>query len=163
LKKINFIEKGDFMSLFKDEIVGEFLEWKNANPDNFTWWNFVNIKADIDTALAFAKFYSPELLEIEGYCLLKDKFSPNVFEGWKRSCQNNKECVEKMMNIYQIRDFFHINTIDSENENEKFKALGRILKFFWEITFEKNYPEKKLKVHLFEEDDGELFITVYSL
>ena len=68
--------------------------------------NFVNMKADIDTALGFAKFYSPELLEIEGYCLLKDKFSPNVFEGWKRSCQNNKECVEKMMNIYQIRDFF---------------------------------------------------------
>ena len=71
--------------------------------------------------------------------------------------------VARFISIFDRKQEFDQTDIELIIENEKFKALGRILKFFWEITFEKNYPEKKLKVHLFEEDDGELFITVYSL
>ena len=53
------------MNLFKDDVVSEYQKWKKVNPNNFSWWNFINMKADLDTALAFAKFYCPEIIEIE--------------------------------------------------------------------------------------------------
>jgi len=151
------------MVLFDDGLIKEYVEWKNANPDNFSWWNFVNMKADLDVALAFAKFYSPEVINIEGYFLLKDKFSKKLFEFWKKECNNSKIDVEKMMNIYQLKDFFHINAQDIENIDEKLKALGNVLKFFWEMSFSRRYPNKQVKVEVFEENDGELFITVYEI
>lgn len=151
------------MKLFDDILIEEYTEWKTANPDNFTWWNFVNMKSNLDMALAFAKFFSPEILIIEGYFLLKDKFSKEIFESWKVECSGNKTNVEKMMNLYQLRDFFHINDENIENEDEKLKALGKVLQFFWGMSFKNSYPDKQITVAVYEEDDGELFITVYEV
>ncbi len=148
------------MNLFNDEVVIEYQKWKKANPNNFSWWNFVNMKADLDTALAFAKLYCPEIVEIEGCCFLKDKFNSQIYESWKQECKGNKKNLEMMVNLYQISDFFEINKTD--NEKEKIIALGNILKFFWTTSFEKMYPNKTLKVEIYEESDEELFITVYS-
>jgi len=148
------------MNLFNDDVVSEYKKWKDANPDNFSWWNFVNMKADLDTALAFAKFYCPEIIEIEGCCFLKDKYNSTIYESWKQECKGDKKQLEMMVNIYQICDFFEIN--ETDNEIEKIEVLGNILKYFWTTTFKSMYPEKKLKVEIFEEQDKELFITVYS-
>ncbi|MCR3759764.1 hypothetical protein KYB31_12350 [Clostridium felsineum] len=54
------------MGLFKDTIIEEYKIWKEANPNNFTWWNYVNMKADITTALAFGGFFYGELIEHDG-------------------------------------------------------------------------------------------------
>lgn len=151
------------MELFDDILIEEYTEWKTANPDNFTWWNFVNMKSNLDMALAFAKFFSPEILITEGYFLLKDKFSKEIFESWKVECNGNKTNVEKMMNLYQLRDFFHINDENTENEDEKLKALGKVLQFFWGMSFKNRYPGKQVTVAVYEEDEGELFITVYEV
>lgn len=62
-----------------------------------------------------------------------------------------------------MRDFFHINDQDIENIDKKLKTLGNVLKFFWEMSFSRRYPDKQVKVEVFEEDDGELFITVYEI
>lgn len=148
------------MNLFNDNIIEEYNEWKSANPNNFTWWNYVNMKANLDIALAFAKFYCPEIIEIDGCYLLKDKFNQEIFDSWKTECKGNKICIEKMMNIYQIRDYFHVNQHD--DESEKIIALGKVLYFFWTTTLEKRYPNKTFKVEVYEEVDKELFITVYN-
>lgn len=151
------------MELFDDNLIKEYTEWKDANLDNFSWWNFVNMKANLDLALAFAKFFSPEIVIVDGYFLLKDKFSKELFESWKKACSYNKTSVEKMMNLYQLRDFFHINNEYTENEDQKIKTLGKVLQFFWEMCLKNRYPSKQIKVEILEEDDGELFITVYVL
>lgn len=150
------------MNLFEDGLIKEFTEWKNANPEKFSWWSFVNMKADLDTALAFAKFFCPDVLIIEGCFILKDKYSENLYKAWKVDCKNIKMDIEKMMNIYSIRDFFHINHKDSENEEDKIVALGNVLKYFWSMSFRQQFPDKLIIVDIFEEDDGELFITVYE-
>ena len=148
------------MNLFNDNIIKEYQEWENANQNNFSWWNFVNMKADLDIALAFAKFYCPEIIEVEGCYLLKDKFNQEIFNSWKVKCSGNKQCIEKMMNLYQLRDFFHINQKDYNKE--KNIALGEVLTFFWTASFEKRYPNEVFRVEIYEETDEELFITVYK-
>ncbi|WP_238860259.1 hypothetical protein [Clostridium sp. YIM B02569] len=149
--------------LFDDSIVGEYVEWKNANPENFSWWNFVNLKSDIQTALGFAKFFYPDVIEVEGCFLLKDKYSPDIFKGWKKHLNNNKTQIEKMMNLYEVGDFFHINKDEEENEEVQIIALGDVLKHLWTLSFKDRFPDRKINVDVFQEDDDVLFITVYEL
>ncbi len=131
-------------------MIKEFIEYKNANPNNFNWWNYVNVKADLQTALAFAKFFYPEIVEIEGYFLLKDKYNEELFESWKLEFKNEKVCVEKMMNLYELKDFFHININVEEEENEQTKILGNILKLFWSMSFKKRFPDRNILVEVYE-------------
>jgi hypothetical protein len=154
--------RGDIMELFKDELIKEFMEWKHANPDNFTWWNFVNMKYDFEAALAFAKFFYPEVIEVDGCFLLKDKFSQEIFDGWKKGCENDKTCIEKMMNLYEVKDLFHINATGDEHEGEQIIALGNILKIFWTMSFKDRYPDRPIIVDVFMEYDNDLFITVFE-
>ena len=56
-------------SLFEDSLIEEFTEFQNSN-DFFTWHSFVNMKADIDTALGFAKFFCPDIIIVDE-CLQK--------------------------------------------------------------------------------------------
>ncbi|KGR85322.1 hypothetical protein [Lysinibacillus odysseyi] len=148
--------------MFNDEINGEFMEFKDVNEGKFTWWSYVNMKSDIKTALGFAKFFYPDVLEVEGCFLLKDKFSEKHFEMWKKEYQGNNVNIEKMMNLYQVRDFFHINVEEDENLEEQIQALGEVLKIFWSLSFKNRFPKRKIIVRVFEEEDGELFITVYE-
>ncbi|URZ16191.1 hypothetical protein [Clostridium felsineum] len=47
------------------------------------------------------------------------------------------------MNVYEVRKFFYINTnYDDENIEEQIEALGKILKFFWSMSFEKQLLDK---------------------
>jgi len=149
--------------LFDDNIVNEYIEWKNANPETFTWWSFINIKSDLQTALGFSKFFYPDIIEVEGCFLLKAKYSTAKFESWKKDCNNDKTNIEKMMNLYEVGDFFHINRNEEENEDIQIIALGDILKRFWSLSFKDRFPDRKINVSVFQEDDGALFITVYEL
>lgn len=138
------------------------MDWKNANPDNFSWWNYVNLKADLKTALAFAKFFCPELILVEGCIILKDKFNQNNFNLWKEKCHNKKIEIEKMANLYQISDFFHINMNNDDNYYEQLKALGKVLQHYWHISFKEQFPDKNIVVKVFTEYGDDIFITVYE-
>ncbi|CAM3781534.1 hypothetical protein ALPO108162_05480 [Alicyclobacillus pomorum] len=147
--------------MFHDSLIPEFVQWKDTNGDDFSWWDYVNLRADLQTALGFAKFFYPDVLEVEGYFLLKDKYKPEIFEEWKADRKHGKQSVEKMMNLYEVNDFFHINHRDDETD-EQVHGLGEALKLFWTLSFRHRFPGRKIVVSVFEEDDGCLFITVYE-
>lgn len=67
------------MELFRDELIKEFVKHKEANANSFTWWNYLNVKSDLQTALAFSKFLHPDIIEVDGCLLLKDKYRPGLF------------------------------------------------------------------------------------
>ena len=146
--------------MFSDKLIPEYVEWKSVNKETFNWWSFVNMKADLQTALGFAKFFYPDIIEFDGCFLLKDKFSLSLYKDWKEDCNGKKEDIEKMMNLYEVKDFFHINTKDDGNFEAEINALGDVLKLFWSMSFKKRYPNRNIEVYVFMED--ELFITVYE-
>ncbi|QTD40860.1 hypothetical protein [Sporosarcina sp. Te-1] len=148
--------------MFRDEIHQEFMEFKEANNGDFTWWSYVNMKADVSTALGFAQFFYPDILEVDGYFFLQDKFSARNLDLWKKECDHNKMDVEKMMNLYRVRDFFHLNQVEAENLEEQIAALGQALQMYWSLSFTDRFPERAISVPLWEESDGELFITVFE-
>lgn len=133
------------MNLFEDDLIREYQEWKTANPNSFNWGSYVNVKADLHTALTFAKFYSPELFEKEGCLILNDRYDEGLFNSWMEECQGNKTTIEKMMNLYELNDFFHIIRKEDE-EDIQLRALGEVLKQFWSMTFKLNYPNRNILV-----------------
>lgn len=149
------------MELFTDETIKEYMEYKIANPKNFSWWNYINIKADLQTALAFAKFYYPEIIEVDNFFLLKDKYCEDLLEKWKVNCQGDKRIVEKMMNLYEVKDFFHINVNEDEDISRQIPILGEILKLFWSMSFKQRFPSRNISVEVYEEWES-LFITVFE-
>lgn len=148
------------MFLFQDDLVNEYSEFKKANPNSFNWWSYVNMKSDLQTALGFAKLFYPEVVEIEDCLILKDRYSHELYNQWK-SKSNDKTTIEKMMNLYQINDFFHINRNQDEDEESQQIAFGKVLQHFWEQSFKERFPNRIIKAKVFEEY-GDLFITVYE-
>ena len=91
--------------MFDDNLIQEFAQWKACNKENFTWHSYVNKEADLDLALGFAKFYCPDIIITEDCFLLKDRYRKAIFQAWKRECSDKTE-IEKMMNLYELEDFF---------------------------------------------------------
>jgi hypothetical protein len=150
------------VELFDEKIIKEYIQFKNANPDNFSWWSYVNFKTDINMALSFAKFFYPEVIEIDGCFLLKDNFDENRYNQWKDTLGNDIRGIEGAMNSYEVVDFFHINTdYEDENIDEQIEALGTVLKTFWQLSFKERFPDKDIKVELIDDGD-DFYITVYS-
>lgn len=150
------------MKLFEDKIIEEYDMWKKANPNNFTWWNYINMKADIKMALAFSRFFYAELIEVEGCIFLKDYFSSERYSQWKSVCKNDKVSIEKAMNTYAIEDFFHINTdYDDKNITEQINELAKILKFFWELSIKQQLPDRRIITKVYNEEEI-LYITVFE-
>lgn len=150
------------MDLFNDNIVEEFTLWKEANPDGFTWWNYINMKSDITTTLGFAKFFYPDIIERNGCIFLKDNFDEKRYKRWKAECGTDKSSLEKAMNSYELKDFFHINS-DFEDKciNEKIITLGIVLKKFWLLSFNDRFPNRKINVEIIETNET-TYITVYE-
>lgn len=150
------------MELFNEKIIPEYVEWKNNNKNSFSWWSYLNMKSDIQVALAFAKFYSPEIIFKDDFIFLKDNFNEQRYQNWRKECGENKKEIETMMNLYAIKDFFEINT-DFNNPyiDEQISSLAEIIKKFWTLSFKSKYPDKNIKVDIFDYDD-DTSITVYE-
>lgn len=152
------------MFLFEDNLIKEYSRNKELNKilnqGSFNWWSYINMKSDLQTALAFVKFFCPEMIEIDNCLVLKDRYVPELFNDWQ-SEYNDKKTTETMTNLYEIKDFFHINRNEDEDEEKQYEVLGKALQYFWSRSFKEQFPDRIIKVNLFKEY-GELFITVHE-
>lgn len=148
------------MKQFNDDLIPEYAEYKAMNGSKFTWWSYVNMKSDLQAALGFVKLFYPEIVNVDGYFILKDKFNEKILNQWKAEKMSVSE-VEKMTNLYEVADFFHMNKSSSENTDKMVHTFGESIRYFWNQSFAERFPDRKIKVDLFEEY-GTLFITVYS-
>lgn len=84
-----------------------------------------------------------------------------MYKEWKKECDSEKTCIEKMMNLYQLKDFFHLNTQDDGNLEDQVKALGDVLKLFWSMSLKDRFPDRVFNIKVFD-DNGNLFITIFE-
>lgn len=149
-------------NLFSEDIITEYSQWKKANSGHFTWWNYVGFNASIQLALGFAKFYYPEVIIKDKCFILKDKFDEKTFEKWKEDCGGDKTEIEKMMNLYNVDDFFEEKTdFDDPNISKQIQSLAVVLKTFWNMSFKERFPDKSIIIDVFDYFDA-TSITVYE-
>lgn len=139
-------------------LLPDYLDFQNVNDD----WDVekhLNFNYDISAAIAFSKLYFPTFIEYEGCIILESRFDKSIFEEWKNKFKGNISEVEKMCNLYETKDFFHIN--DSDSSLEKSEQLGVLLKKSWEVNLKSLFPDRNMTIVLFEQD-GNNYITLHS-
>ncbi len=139
-------------------IFSDFVEFENVNND----WSIekhLNFNYDIDAAILFSRLYFPEFIEVKNCILLKERYNVDNFEGWFDELKGDIREVEKISNLYEIKDLFHIN--DDSITSEKLLLLGDILKRVWKINLDLLFPSKKVDVYVFKEGE-DIYITLYT-
>jgi hypothetical protein len=146
-------------------LLKEYKQLENLNPGSWDIGEYLNLKYDINGAIAFSKLYFPDFIEYDGCVILGFRFNKLIFKQWYDKFNGNKSEVERMCNFYEIKDYFHLNQVSYSNEEEYNKALtafAAILKSSWEINLRILYPSQSFQVDVFEEYDT-IRITLYSI
>ena len=145
-------------------ILIDYQDFDNVN-ENWNIGSYLNTFYDINSAIAFAKLYFPDFIEEKNCVILSLRYDKGIFEQWHKESKGNVSEIEKMCNLYELKDFFHINPIEFNSEEEYQKVidvLGEVLKKSWDINLKLLYPNNQFKVVIFEEYESK-FITFYSL
>ncbi len=139
-------------------LLPDYKDFERVNDD----WNVekhLNFNYDVDTAIAFSKLFFPTFIEYKKCIILESRFNESIFNNWFIKFNGDIAQVEKMCNLYETKDFFHIN---STNQSiEKNLELGQQLKVSWELNLKSLFPNRDMKVYLFIQDDN-YYITFYG-
>ena len=155
--------------MFDDHVVEEYIKKNKDSNGSYDWWEFLNEKSDLPTSLAFAKIFCPEIKEVEGCYVLKNRYEPKLFNDWKASLNQDFTALEKITNVYEIGDFFTENIDYSGDYSEMIDSLGKALQYYWQLTLKDRYPNIPFVVDLYDdyeyETEGKEFaalcITIY--
>lgn len=121
------------------------------------------------TSLAFAKLFCPEIIEVEGCFVLKNRYEPKVFNDWKAKLGLSFIALEKITNLYEIGDLFTENTDYTGDYSNMIDSMGKALQYYWQLTLKDRYPDIPFIVELYDDyefgDNGKecaaLCITIY--
>jgi len=142
----------------RTKLLPDYEDFQRVN-DDWSVEKHLNLNYDIDAAIAFSKLYFPTFITYKGCIILESRFDIMVFNDWFNEFKGDIGQVERMCNLYEVKDIFHIN--DSNITEEKIEELGNILKKSWELNTNMLYPNRDIEVFLFLEDDN-LYITINS-
>lgn len=143
---------------FDEGLLDEYNLFKKAN-DRWTILSYLTHKYTINDALALSKLFFPDFEEVKSCVVLSFLYNEKIFDDWYNEFKGEVANVEKMVNLYELADLFHIN--EKNFDEEQLIALGNLLKKSWEINLKCLYS-RDFRVAFFEEN-GAYFITFYSL
>lgn len=96
---------------------------------------------------------------------LKDSLSLESYKGWKEEFGTDLSSIEKMINLYEPKDFFIINDINdlgSSDKNKKIEAFAEALCQQWQVSLQERYKNIPFQVQLIREGE-DLYITMFVL
>ncbi len=138
------------------DILNEYTDFEKVNS-NWNILSYLNYKYDTNCAVAFSKFFFPDFIEFKGGIFIGFLFNEKNVSQWFDEFGNDISSVEKMANLYEIKDFFHIN--DNENP-EIIEEFAKVLIRVWSLNLKELFPKINFQVKVFEEYDSS-FITFY--
>ncbi len=139
-------------------LFSEFKDFETVN-DDWSIEKHLNFNYNIDDAILFSRLYFPEFIEHKKCIILKERYDKEIFEQWFDEFDGDISKIERMSNLYEVKDLFHINN-DNISES-KINHLSLLLKKIWQINLDLLFPNRQIKVNVFKEDD-DIFITLYS-
>ncbi len=136
----------------------------DLNPTNWDISEYLDLKYDINAALAFSKLFFPDFVEEQGCIILAFRFNDQNFEEWIKHFDGNKSEVERICNSYDVADYFKFNRhVDESGDqyNKMIEEFAQVLKSSWEINCKLLFPDRKYIVEISEQYDRTR-ITLYS-
>lgn len=145
-------------------LLKEYKEWADSNKNNWEITSYLNLKYDMNAAIAFSKLYFPDFIEKEGCIILGFRYDEEIFKEWYKHFNGDVSEVERICNRYELMDFFEINRNPDEKldfYNLQIDEFANILKRSWEINCQLLFPDRKIVVDVYDEYDSTR-ITLYQ-
>ena len=145
-------------------ILYEYKEIEILNPNNWDITSYLNLKYDINAAIAFSKLYFPDFVEKDGCIILAFRYNEKIFKDWFDKFDGDIKAIESMCNSYDVMDYFHNNRpvdLSIDYYNQIIDEFAKILKRSWEINCQLLFPDKKIIVDVYDEYDTTR-ITLYQ-
>jgi len=157
MKKISLLD-------VNTSVLKEYRILEELNPGSWNIGEYLNLKFDLNAAIAFSKLYFPDFIEKEGCILLGFTYNEETFRQWYELFNGDIPAIESKCNLYEVADYFSLNR--SENEsldsyNQAIDEFGKLLKTSWEINCKILFPDRNIVVEVFDEFDTTR-ITLYS-
>lgn len=147
-------------------LLSKYDKFSEANPNNWDIVSYLNTFYETNAALAFSKFFFPDFVEVRGCIILGFLYNKKIFEDWFKSYKGDIAGIECMCNLYELKDYFHIND-DYDDDTiywERIFALGHTLQRAWQINLKLLFPDRKFKVDLVDDRKMDMYyITIYSI
>lgn len=134
-----------------------YQQWKQANGNDFSLWDYIFGVGNVEIALAFSKLFWPDFIEYDRGIFLAETFNPQICEEWKAKLENDINAVEKVMNHIHLEDILP----EAEKvEIENIFYLGQVLSQMWESRLKLLYPNQCFQVEC-NRDDSTVIVTFY--
>lgn len=146
-------------------LLREYKECADSNKNNWEITSYLNLKYDMNAAIAFSKLYFPDFIEKEGCIILGFRYDEEIFNEWYKHFNGNISEIERICNRYEIMDFFELNRNPDERldfYNQQIDEFASILKRVWEINCKLLFPERNFNIDVFDEYNTTR-ITLYSV
>lgn len=145
------------ISLNADQL-SDFQQWKKANGDDFSLWDYLFGSANIEIAIAFTKLFWPDFVEHEGGIFLSEAFDSQIYEQWKIELGNDVAAIEQVMNHQHVDDILP-GAQNASSDNLLY--LGQALAQMWESRLKSLYPQRRFQVKC-DRDEDTVVVTFFQ-
>lgn len=120
-------------------------------PLDYSLPNFVWNCVGLESILACAGLFCPEIIEIDGVIYRCENNNGKIepYDGYGK----DKRTLEMVNNVFSFNDFFLSTISDAASDNEVLMTeFSNVLKYFWGIRLKSLYPNKTFEFII--TDDG---------
>lgn len=146
------------ISLNLDKL-GSYQEWKKANGDDFSLWDYLFGVANVEIALGFAKLFWPDFVEYEGGVFLSESFDIDIYKQWQAKLGNDIGAIERAINHQHLDDLL---PGAEEVGIDNLLYLGQTMAEMWENRLRLLYPERRFHVASIR-DEQTVTVSFYQL
>lgn len=138
--------------------MSNYQEWKQANGNEFSLWDYLAGVANVEVALAFTKLFFPDVVEYEGGIFLSEAFNQEIYEQWKAKLGTDIAAIERVINHQHVDDILPgADKVGIEN----LSYLGHKIKQMWEYHLNSLYPNR-IQV-LCNQDEDTVVVTFHQI
>jgi hypothetical protein len=135
-------------------LIPELPSWNDgAGIDAESW---IECVGNYELATGYSLIFWPKFVHFDGY-VLRDGFSEEALQGFKRATDRDRVAVEAVMNHVHIADI-HCNV---EATEAQLRYLGRVLKEIHEVKLRRDFPDVRFTVSF--NDEAGLNLIDYEL
>jgi hypothetical protein len=137
----------------------EAAAWRESYGGSPGLLDFVGVRVGLAGALAVAKILRPDLVEVRGCVLLRERFNESTFDDWWRQLDGAVPAIESVLNHVHLWDLFEVDAEDTLVE-PALADLALAIASSWRCVLSDAYPDRHFHVEVTTAPDRDYGPTV---
>lgn len=123
-----------------------------------SFFNYVSNIVGVESVLAVAGMFAPELVNEDGCIFLKENYpiiiNNNLYDKFGSDTKN----LERYVNLFCVSDFYLMAADDASQNDFLLLQFAKVIKCFWGMYLQSQFPDKLFDIELSEnglfDEDG---------